>query len=500
MNREHLTVALTLRRFQFYLLVTAAAFIAAPITAALANQANAFVRISPRDPRYFELSDGSCYIPIGLNMIHPSSDADEEQGLAQMQQWLTKLSENQGNFIRIWLSHEFWDVEHSKSGQYDPQKARRIDRLLSIAENHGIRVKLTLEHFRNFEDDEVFGKHIHHTSQGGPARNVTDFFTSRRSQEQFKSKLDWYASRYSYKPTIFGWELWNEINAVAGRGWTEWTELMLDELHSRFPNNLAMQSLGSLDIAEVLSTYRTICRMTGNDVAQVHRYLDLGAALKVCHGPVDVLAADAVSELRAFRLRKPILLAESGAVGAGHSGPFELYEKDQAGMILHDVLFAPFFAGAAGPGQIWHWDTYVDKNNLWHHYARFAEVVEDIDLPDEIFEPVQIKHSRMRVYALKGKNTILIWCRDISNDWRTELKQGVKPQIVHGVSVELSKISAGFDNAKIRTYNPWTDKWTDIQTTTTTVALPDFHRSIVVRIEKDQPDSEKQQGAQQIVR
>ena len=37
-------------------------------------------------------------------------------------------------------------------------------------------------------------------------------------------------------------------------------------------------------------------------------------------------------------------------------------------MILHDVLFAPFFAGAAGAGQIWHWDEYVDKNNLWWQF------------------------------------------------------------------------------------------------------------------------------------
>ena len=42
------------------------------------------------------------------------------------------------------------------------------------------------------------------------------------------------------------------------------------------------------------------------------------------------------------------------------------------GIILHDVLFAPFFAGAAGPGHCWHWNVYVDRNNLWHHFARFA--------------------------------------------------------------------------------------------------------------------------------
>src|SRR5262249_47471885 len=31
----------------------------------------AFVRVSPRDARYFELSNGHGYVPIGLNMIAP---------------------------------------------------------------------------------------------------------------------------------------------------------------------------------------------------------------------------------------------------------------------------------------------------------------------------------------------------------------------------------------------------------------------------------------------
>ena len=34
-----------------------------------------FVRTSPRDPRYFEFSDGRPYVPIGLNMIAPPGGA-----------------------------------------------------------------------------------------------------------------------------------------------------------------------------------------------------------------------------------------------------------------------------------------------------------------------------------------------------------------------------------------------------------------------------------------
>jgi hypothetical protein len=222
--------------------------------------------------------------------------------------------------------------------------------------------------------------------------------------------------------------------------------------------------------------------MPGNDVAQVHRYLDLGASLEICHGPVDVLAADAVRELAQFKPDKPVILAESGAVEPGHAGPFKLYAKDKDGILLHDVLFAPFFSGAAGAGQIWHWDSYVDKNDLWRHFARFAAAVKDIDPPAEQFQPSQIPHPRLRVYALPGKRTILLWCRDSQNDWRTELEQGKAPDSCDGVKLDLAALFGTAKPASATFYDPWKDQWSETKLKGASVALPSFARSLVVRV------------------
>ncbi len=196
--------------------------------------ANAFVRVSPRDVRYLELSDGRAYVPIGLNLIAPNTG--ENEGLARMEQWMKKLSENQGNYIRVWLSSGFWDVEHQKSGVYDERKAERIDALLELARRYGIKVKLTIEHFRTIEGEprqKWAHNPLHHISMGGPATNLADFFAGEKSREQFKNKLRWYKQRYGDNPAIFGWELWNEINAVATKDiyYMPWTEVMLEELH-----------------------------------------------------------------------------------------------------------------------------------------------------------------------------------------------------------------------------------------------------------------------------
>ena len=458
--------------------------------AAVGSSSQPFVRVSPRDARYFELSDGTPYIPIGLNMIAPPG-RDEKQALATMEDWMRQLSAHGGNYIRLWLSNPFFDVEHAKSGVYDEDKAKRIDAVLALARKYNIRVKMTLEHFRHLGDGRQTwaGKPIHRVSQGGPAKDIADFFANPASRGQFKKKLDWYARRYGDDPIIFAWELWNEFDAVQDmwrpEQWREgglaldWTRVMLDALHQRFPKNLCVQSLGSFDTAPKTETYRTFCLMPNNDLAQVHRYLDLGASLEICKGPMDVLAADSIREIAGYQPKRPILLAESGAVEPKHTGPFKLYAADTAGVLLHDVLFAPFFAGAAGAGQIWHWDSYVAKNNLWHHFGRFAETVKGLDPAAESFEPSMAQHDRLRVYVLKGRRTLLAWCRDTKNDWMSELRDGEKPETLRRVVVDLGAVKA----RSARIYDPWANRWSNASVKGGKVRLPAFSRSIVIRID-----------------
>lgn len=443
-----------------------------------------FVRVSPRECRYFELTNGRPFVPIGLNMIAPRG-ADEKEALACMEQWIKSLAENRGNYIRLWLSHNFFDIEHERSGQYDNEKAKRIDAVLDMARRHNIRVKMTIEHFRHFfrERQTWAAKPLHHVSRGGPAKDINDFFQGRASREQFKKKLKWYADRYGDDLAIFAWELWNEMDTVRGKGYMEWTEEMLAELQRLFPKNLVTQSLGSFDNDSKRPRYRRVSLMADNDFANVHRYLDLGASLDICKGPVDVMAADAVRELQNFNPGKPILLAESGAVEPSHTGPFKLYKKDKAGIILHDVVFAPFFAGAAGTGQNWHWDHYVAPNNLWFQFDRFAEAIKGIDPPAEAFESVILEHSRLRIYALKGKHMLLAWCRDKQNTWQTELAEGQPPAMVRNESISLTEVDRDLTRAGVSFYDPWSNRWRQGSIERHAIHLPDFSRSLIIKVE-----------------
>ena len=441
-----------------------------------------FVRVSPRDCRYFELDDGRPYIPIGLNLIAPPKGDP-----AVMDEWFGKLEAQGGNYVRIWLGSPYFDVEHAKSGAYDEEHAKRIDALFASARRHGIRLKLCIDSFRHLgEGTQAWAaKPIQHVKNGGFATNMAGWVDSPACRARYKGKYDFFAKRYGSDPVVFGWELWNEMNAVLGGDVRGWTAEMLSELHARFPKNLCVQSLGSFDSDRARPIYADICRLPANDVAQVHRYLDLGAKLEVCHGPVDVFAADAVRELQAFNAGKPILLAESGGVEPSHSGPFKLYEKDRDGLILHDVLFAPFFAGAAGPGHIWHWDVYVAKNDLWPHFGRFAQAVAGIDPPAEAFEARQVEHPRLRILVLRGKRTVLAWCRDKQVTWQSALAEGRAAETLSNLAVELPLPAGGGQPVAASAYDPWTGKTRALEAGGGKVALPDFSRSLVVRLRSE---------------
>jgi len=440
-----------------------------------------FVRVSPRDCRYFELDNGKPYIPIGMNLIAPPKG-----DMAVMDAWFGKLQAQGCNYVRVWLGNAYFDVEHAQSGVYDEEKARHIDDMLASARRHGIRVKLCIDFFRHLgEGSQTWAaKPLHLVKNGGLATNMVEWVNSAACRQRYKGKYDFYAKRYGSDPIIFGWELWNEMNAVVGGDVRGWTAEMLPELHKRFPKNLCVQSLGSFDSDRARPIYTDICRLADNDIVQIHRYLDLGAKLEVCHAPVDVFAADAVRELQDMNLKKPILLAESGAVEPSHSGPFKLYAKDRDGLILHDVLFAPFFAGAAGPGHIWHWDVYVATNELWPHFGRFAQAVAEIDPPAEAFRAQRIEHPRLRILALCGKQTVLAWCRDSQVTWQTALAEGRPAETLHGVAIALPPPAEGGKGLVASAFDPWSGQSVALKEEQGKIVLPDFSRSIVVRLQR----------------
>ena len=463
------------------------AAILAAVAAGLAPAADAARNVEPSavDSRYFADSAGRTYVPVGCNICFarvydPSSPTSRAECEEMHSGWLRKFAANGGNYVRIWLGHKFFEIMPEKAGEYDHAAEATLVRTVKLCEDLGLKVKFTLESFRTvypkgYDCKEQYFEFFNRPLYSAYAKDMREFLHSDECARIYLGKAERLkALGLGDSPSVICWELWNEINCIGGwRGDVgPWSDRMLAALREMFPRQMTTQNLGSFSDPWSHDYYDYLGRIPMNDFMQAHRYLDPGAALDVCRGPMDVLCADAVRELLDRRPDRPAILAEVGAVKANHTGPSELYAKDKEGMLLHDEIFAPFFAGAAGCGQPWHWDhQYIDGNNLWWHFARFAEAVKDIDPAAEHFRPFRTETHALRIWGLRGERTTLLFCRDKANTWESELVRGEPPAKISGEGVPFG--------GKRRCYLPWENRWADAPDAK---PLPDFKRSIVVRI------------------
>lgn len=449
-----------------------------------------FVSVHPRDQRYLAL-DGRTWLPIGINAAFVRNWTDADEALCRQMAWIDRIADHGGTCTRVWISQPLLDPEPGKAGAFDPLRGERLRALLERARRRGVRVKLCLDHVRTirpksqaeaFPGAAVFHKPQWDRAAGGPAADFADYLDGRDGRSHYLERLEWIAGIAGEDPAVMGWELWNEINAVSGGDWLRWTGDMLPEAARRV-RQLVMQSFGSLSDDGAVAAYRSAVGLPGNTIAQVHRYLDPGAPLDIVRGPVDVLAADAVRTVAAMAGGdRPVLLSESGAVEANHAGPSRLYAADREGTILHDVLFAPFFAGAAGPGHCWHWDQhYLDRHGLWWQLRRFANAIEGFDPAERGISPERCDSPGLRGWQLSGRDSIAIWLRDASCDWASELVQGRTPATVTGARWHGGRSAGWLARARIRAYDPWTDRWMALSAVGDGVCLPPFQRSLVVR-------------------
>ncbi len=445
------------------------------------------IDISSAAPAYFQYADGRTYIPIGLNlcMVRNDQQLPEEEVLAKYRFWMESLARNGGNYTRIYLGVPFFDVMPEKFGVFSDKNLSHIKTVLSYAEALGIKIKFTFELFRRispthsallFPGAISMDKVIYH----GIFRDMHEFLTSGSGRQAYLDKVRYLADAgLGESAAVFAWEFWNEINCTGPiADWLPWSEYMYGEVGRIFPKQMIVQNIGSYSESTGYQIYDAVCQSPCNDFLQVHRYLDPGAAMDVCRGPADVLAADAIGELRRRCPLKPAIIAEVGAVEANHSRYSHLYENDCKGVLLHDQTFAPFFAGSAGTGQSWHWDyIYVEKHNLYWHFARFARALRGIDPVAERFEPYYTETHELRIYGLRGRKQTILWCRDKHSHWQTEIEGGIKAPILESLKIPRD-LEQPADEYSF--YDPWSEAEGTLTCSGARIELPPFQRSIVV--------------------
>jgi hypothetical protein len=117
----------------------------------------------------------------------------------------------------------------------------------------------------------------------------------------------------------------------------------------------------------------------------------------------------------------------------------------------------------------------VARNGLWRHFARFAEAVQEVDPPAEMFRPQFSENERVRIYSLAGRSKTLVWIRDKRATWMSELRDKVRPEPVEGLMLPAQ-------GRRARVYDPWENLWYELSVEGGRVAVPRFTRSVVVHV------------------
>ena len=210
-----------------------------------------FVKVNSRNCHYFENSDGSTYIPIGLNIcfFRNSENHPEEEVLETYRRWFTDFAANGGNFVRIWLGVPFFDIMPDRLGEFSEKNISHIRFIVKLAEKLNIKLKFTMEHFRrvpasgndieSYSGAASFNKPLY----SGLASSMEEYLESPECRNYYLLKARRLAEAgFGDSPAVIAWELWNEINCISTIDRIEkWSNYIIPELQKIFPKQMILQ-------------------------------------------------------------------------------------------------------------------------------------------------------------------------------------------------------------------------------------------------------------------
>ena len=100
---------------------------------------NGYIRVSKKDARYFEYSNGSPFFPIGINLAFPRripvSNKKEFgisgdiafMGMRQYERWFKRCAQCGVNMARVWVGHEYFSPDTTDANVFEYAQFSKID-------------------------------------------------------------------------------------------------------------------------------------------------------------------------------------------------------------------------------------------------------------------------------------------------------------------------------------------------------------------------------------
>ncbi|MBI1334763.1 MAG: cellulase family glycosylhydrolase [Armatimonadetes bacterium] len=337
-----------------------------------------FASVSTVDKRYFVTTGGKSFYPLGANVCWGG-----DGGTFNFDKWIPKYAEQGCNYFRIWLSPHWttFGVEQpglakdgKGLGQFSLENLWKIDHVLALARKYDMKVKLCIDSYNMLRDRDGYPSWedgVFNIANGGVLHSPAEFWQSPEMDRFYVQKLQYLVARYAADPTVFSWELWNEIDISRDMPLDlakDWHQRMARELHKIDPyHHLVTTSFGnSMGVKD-------IDLLSDIDYIQTHNY----------NSP-DVVSQVAIQQSRKGNWGKPHYVGE---IGADSGGP--RIDDDPEGLQIHDPLWISVCMGSSGAAQPWWWDNLIEPKDLYPLFGSVAKFIKGIEWDKEAFRQTQ---------------------------------------------------------------------------------------------------------------
>lgn len=358
--------------------------------------AKGFVRKNTTN--YLSFDDGAQYIPVGENMCWQQRNVVNDYT-----KWLTKLTDNGGNFIRLWMPDWSFGFEwkNGKNGfeglkKYKQSSAFYLDWLLEYCKEKSVYMMLCLNHHGQVSTgvNPEWKDNPYNAANGGPCNNTWDFFTNATAKDLIKNRMRYIVARYGYSQNIMSWELFNEVE------WTDQYETHKNDVKNWHGEMAAF--LKNIDVNKHLVTTSFAhdhndagtWNLEDIDFTQTHYYAGVS-------NPEKILSAGSRDYL--LQYDKPTLNGEFGI----NAQNISLGTIDPKGVYIHNSIWATAFSGAMGTAMTWWWDNYIDPKNLYVHYKPLSRLINSLALKEDNYKYISATisgGSRADLYLMPGKS------------------------------------------------------------------------------------------------
>jgi hypothetical protein len=271
-------------------------------------------------------------------------------------------------------------------------------------------------------------RHPYNAENGGPCKTQNDFFTSEAARTLYRKRLRYMVARWSAFSNLLAWQFFNEIDNVyrylKHEDVVAWHRDLSRHLRALDPyRHLITTSLTGK------SERREIWELPEMDFSQYHSYNE--------KHPADV-TTQVITRFHQ-RYRKPVFVGEYGTDFRGWKP-----ETDPELRALHQAVWSGPFAGAAGTGMSWWWQS-IHGANRYGSWTSLAAFLRDTRIGSGEWSPARLtvtSEKKVKALGMAGRDEAILWLLDTAYSWPDGAMEK-DPAVCSGAVVTLAGLEDG---------------------------------------------------------